>query len=365
MSDYSKATNFTAKDSLPSGNSNKIVKGSEIDNEFIAISSAIASKADINSPTLTGTPAAPTATAGSNTTQIANTAFVKAAFDTLGTMSTQSANAVAITGGSITGVTVSSLATDVTVADGGTGASTFTQNSVVLGNGTAPLNGNMVAPGTVGNVLTSNGTTWISGATGGTRGQVFTSSGTFTVPTGVTTLKVIVVGGGGGAALLGGVGGAGGNASGGAINVAGRPGQGTGEDPIVGFFGGASGGTIPAFSYGLGGSYGSLSTGNFSPIGFGGGAINGEPGTVSGAGSAGGGGGVAVGFLTGLTPGANISVTIGAGGTNPSLNNANAGGTSSFATLTANGGAPSLSGGGAGVPNNSRVGGAGVVIVEW
>lgn len=37
------------------------------------------SKADLASPTFTGTPAAPTATAGTNTTQIATTAFVQAA----------------------------------------------------------------------------------------------------------------------------------------------------------------------------------------------------------------------------------------------------------------------------------------------
>ena len=43
------------------------------------MSNAIASKADINSPTFTGTPAAPTASAGTNTTQIATTAFVTAA----------------------------------------------------------------------------------------------------------------------------------------------------------------------------------------------------------------------------------------------------------------------------------------------
>jgi hypothetical protein len=76
MSDYSKATNFTTKDTLPTGNSGKIVKGTELDTEFIAIASAIASKADISSPALLGTPTAPTATAGSNTTQIANCAFV-------------------------------------------------------------------------------------------------------------------------------------------------------------------------------------------------------------------------------------------------------------------------------------------------
>ena len=48
----------------------------------------------------------------------------------------------------------------VGVANGGTGATTLTANNVLLGNGTsAPL---FVAPGTNGNVLTSNGTTWTS-----------------------------------------------------------------------------------------------------------------------------------------------------------------------------------------------------------
>jgi hypothetical protein len=79
MSNYTKATNFATKDTLPTGDANKIVKGTEIDNEFNAISGAISSKADIASPTFTGTPAAPTATAGSNTTQLATTAFVTAA----------------------------------------------------------------------------------------------------------------------------------------------------------------------------------------------------------------------------------------------------------------------------------------------
>jgi microcystin-dependent protein len=77
MSNYTKATNFATKDTLPTGDSNKIVKGTEIDNEFNAISGAISSKADIASPTFTGSPAAPTATAGSNTTQLANTAYVR------------------------------------------------------------------------------------------------------------------------------------------------------------------------------------------------------------------------------------------------------------------------------------------------
>lgn len=76
MSDYSKSTNFTTKDTLPTGNSGKIVKGTELDTEFTAIASAISSKADVSSPTLLGTPLAPTAVTGTNTTQIATCAFV-------------------------------------------------------------------------------------------------------------------------------------------------------------------------------------------------------------------------------------------------------------------------------------------------
>jgi len=59
---------------------------------------------------------------------------------------------------------VVSLTTGVTgtlpVGNGGTGAATFTANNVLLGNGTSALQ--VVAPGTNGNLLTSNGTTWQS-----------------------------------------------------------------------------------------------------------------------------------------------------------------------------------------------------------
>jgi hypothetical protein len=79
MSNYTKATNFTLKDGLVTGDVNKIIKGSEIDAEYVAISAAVSSKADLNGPTFTGTPNAPTATAGTSTTQIASTAFVQAA----------------------------------------------------------------------------------------------------------------------------------------------------------------------------------------------------------------------------------------------------------------------------------------------
>lgn len=79
MSNYTKLTDFASKDSLPTGNAAKIVKGTEIDDEFEAIEQAVATKADTNSPTLTGTPLAPTAGSGTTTTQIATTAFVQTA----------------------------------------------------------------------------------------------------------------------------------------------------------------------------------------------------------------------------------------------------------------------------------------------
>jgi len=72
------------------------------------------------------------------------------------TANTFSSSGATITGGSISGIT------DLAVADGGTGASSITSNSVILGNGSSALSGNLVAPSTSGNVLTSNGTTWTS-----------------------------------------------------------------------------------------------------------------------------------------------------------------------------------------------------------
>ena len=89
MSDYTKSTNFATKDALSSGNSLKIVKGTEIDTEFNNIATAVATKADLSSPTFTGTPTLPTGTIattqsyGNSTTALATTAFVQAALSAL------------------------------------------------------------------------------------------------------------------------------------------------------------------------------------------------------------------------------------------------------------------------------------------
>ena len=55
MTQYTKATNFTSKDSLSTGNPQKLVRGSEIDTELVAIQTAVNSKANSASPTITGT----------------------------------------------------------------------------------------------------------------------------------------------------------------------------------------------------------------------------------------------------------------------------------------------------------------------
>jgi hypothetical protein len=43
---YTKTTNFAAKDALSPGNASKVVKGTEIDTEFTNIATAISTKAD-------------------------------------------------------------------------------------------------------------------------------------------------------------------------------------------------------------------------------------------------------------------------------------------------------------------------------
>jgi len=51
MSNYTKTTNFATKDTLPSGNAAKIVKGTEINTEFDNIATAVATKADTSTVT--------------------------------------------------------------------------------------------------------------------------------------------------------------------------------------------------------------------------------------------------------------------------------------------------------------------------
>jgi hypothetical protein len=69
---------------------------------------------------------------------------------------------VNIAGNQNTTGTAANITGTAAVANGGTGRTTLTANNVLLGNGTTAVN--FVAPGTSGNVLRSNGTTWQSAA---------------------------------------------------------------------------------------------------------------------------------------------------------------------------------------------------------
>ena len=137
MSNYTKLTNFASKDSLASGNPLKVIKGTEIDDEFESIETAIGTKADSASPTFTGTPIAPTAPASTNTTQLATTAMVQAALGQSAIVDTAQL--------------VDDAVTAAKLADDSVGAANIIDNSV----GADELN--VTGDGTSGQVLTSDG----------------------------------------------------------------------------------------------------------------------------------------------------------------------------------------------------------------
>jgi hypothetical protein len=166
-------------------------------------------------------------------------------------------------GTSLTGTAASLTAGNATTAAAVTGGYV---SSIVAGTGISVSS----ATGAV--------TVTASGAYAGPGGQVFSANGTFTIPTGITKIKVTVTGGGGGAA-------------------------------------------------GSGGYH-----------------------------SGGGGGGTAIKWLTGLTSGANLAVTIGGGGNGGIWNNAGTNGGNAGGNSTVASGNQSIStitggGGGGGVPN--------------
>jgi len=110
-------------------------------------------------------------------------------------------NTATFSGANITSLNASSISSGtLTVARGGTGATTLNAEAVVIGNTTGAVK--FVDPGTTGNVLTSNGTAWLSQAAGGGGGgdyimTAYTSPATWTKPAGLKAVKVTVIGAGG------------------------------------------------------------------------------------------------------------------------------------------------------------------------
>jgi len=106
---------------------------------------------------------------------------------TLGNTAIQLGNTVGtLNNMTLANVTISSVSTAITPAQGGTGVTSLTSNNVLIGNGTS--NVAFLAPGTNGNVLTSNGTTWLSQAPAAATGNV--TIGNTTIALGGTATSV-------------------------------------------------------------------------------------------------------------------------------------------------------------------------------
>jgi len=83
-------------------------------------------------------------------------------------------------------VTISSVSTPLTAAQGGTGLTTLASENVIIGNAASAVK--TVAPGTSGNVLTSTGSVWASQAPGAVTGNV--TIGNTTIALGGTATTV-------------------------------------------------------------------------------------------------------------------------------------------------------------------------------
>ena len=82
MADYTLAVSWSGKDALSDSDANKVISGDDFNTEFTTVQTAVNSKLDAASPTLTGTPLAPTAATSTDSTQIATTGFVKNVLET-------------------------------------------------------------------------------------------------------------------------------------------------------------------------------------------------------------------------------------------------------------------------------------------
>jgi hypothetical protein len=82
----------------------------------------------------------------------------------------------------LTNVTISSTSAPIAVSQGGTGLSNIAANNLVLGNSTSSVQ--VLAPGTSGNVATSNGTTWTSAAATALSSKLLAATRDMTLATG-------------------------------------------------------------------------------------------------------------------------------------------------------------------------------------
>ena len=263
-----------------------------------------------NSPVFTGIPQAPTADVDSSDTQIATTRFVTNYTNAMPTMSQQNANAVIITGGSITGIS------PLGVASGGTGGTNASQARINLGIGDLGSQASDSVDftgGTMSNVAISGGS--ISnldsplGLSSGGVGATTASGARATLELGTISTQ---------------------NAN--AVTITGGTISGL-VDPLAVVSGGTGGNTASSARTGLG--LGTISTQNANAVGITGGTLTGI--TVLGAAGV----NITSGTITGIT---DIAVNDGGtGASDPANARINLGAAAAATTITANSG---LTGGG-------------------
>tara|TARA_B110000305_G_scaffold235618_1_gene295560 strand:- start:30 stop:761 length:732 start_codon:yes stop_codon:yes gene_type:complete len=139
VTDYAKTTDFQAKDALPSGDANKVVKGTEFEAEFDNIVTAVASKADKASPTFTGVVVVPSPVTLGGTSMTATAAEL----NTLAGITATTADLNILDG-------VTATTAELNVLDG------LDRGSILYGNASGATA--VLGQGTANQVLTSDGT---------------------------------------------------------------------------------------------------------------------------------------------------------------------------------------------------------------
>jgi len=192
MSNYTIAVAWSGKDALSDSNPAKVISGSDFNTEFTAVQTAVNTKANLNG-SASESFSAITAAAGTNTTQVATTAFVETAtsaaniadtvypvgaiFTTV-TAYADSAAVVAAIGGTtwvafaagkmLIGLDSSDTDFDTVEETGGTKTHTLTESEMpshqhfIVDNGTVAESGDITASNTVSEIATQGGSTYQS-----------------------------------------------------------------------------------------------------------------------------------------------------------------------------------------------------------
>ena len=126
MSNYNLQVTWSGKDALSDSDPDKVISGSDFNTEFTAVKTAVNSKADLNG-SASETFSAVTAAAGTNTTQVATTAFVTTA------VAAVDLSAVYPVGAIFTTVTAYANSAAVVAVIGGTTWVSFAAGKMIMG----------------------------------------------------------------------------------------------------------------------------------------------------------------------------------------------------------------------------------------